>query len=285
MRSRLLRLLPALFCIGCRQPAPLSANVAVGSLSLHIVCRGQGRPVVVLDSGLANDARVWSVVAAGVAQTSTVCAYDRAGLGASSAAPRPHTNRMMADELSALLRNAELPRPYVFVGHSMGGVNIRLLAQADPDAVAGMVLVDAMSESQAKDYWSLIPQTDMDGFRIGLQNLPEGMDFETLSKGLTEVATTKPLGAKPLVVLSHDIEDAPPGAPPETAARLRFAWQRMQQNLSLLSSNRAYVVVTGTRHAIHQERPQVVVVAIREVIQAVREHRPVNESPILASLK
>jgi pimeloyl-ACP methyl ester carboxylesterase len=263
----------------------MDTNVPVGSVSLHIVCRGEGEPVVVLDSGLGNDAQVWSAVQTDVAQTTTVCAYDRAGLGASSAAPRPHTNLMMAEELRDLLRNAKLPSPYVLVGHSMGGVNVRLLSQAHPNAVAGMVLVDSMSESQLTEFWPLIPDADMEKFRTGIRKLPEGTDFETLSKGLSEVGMAKTISAKPLVVLSRDLEDAPPGAGPDTAVRLRLAWQKMQEKLSHLSTNRAYVVVKGAHHVIQREQPQVVAAAIREVVRAVREHRSVDDSVIRSALK
>jgi pimeloyl-ACP methyl ester carboxylesterase len=277
--------LSALLSIGCHRATVVDTNVPVGSSSLHLVCRGEGKPVVVLDSGLGNDARVWSTVQTEVAQTTQVCAYDRAGLGASGPAVRPHTNLMMAEELSALLRTANVPGPYVLVGHSMGGVNVRLFERAHAAAVAGMVLVDSMSESQPAEFWALIPETDMAMFRTGVGKLPEGMDFEILSRGLSELETAKSIGKKPLVVLSHDVEDAPPGATPETAARLRAAWQRMQERLSHLSTNRAYVVVEGTRHVIQLERPRAVAVAIREVVGAVREHRSVDETPILAASK
>ena len=278
-------LVPLFFCLGCHRPTTMDANVPVGALSLHIVCRGEGVPVVVLDSGLGSDAQVWSSVQADVGQFAKVCAYDRAGLGSSSAAPRPHTNQRMADELKDLLTAAKLPEPYVLVGHSMGGVNIRLFASKHPDAVAGMVLVDAMSESQPTQYWALIPDADMARFRGGIAKLPEGTDFETLSQGLSELNTANRIGAKPLVVLSHGIEDPPPGAGPDSAAQLLAAWHAMQEELSHLSTNRAYVVVKGARHMIQREQPPVVVAAIREVVEAARQHRPVNPSAISAASK
>jgi pimeloyl-ACP methyl ester carboxylesterase len=260
----------------CGRASVSDANVPFGSLSLHLRCRGEGTPVVVLDAGLGNDSGVWSAVQAGVASTARVCAYDRAGLGASGPAPRPHSNAMMAEELLELLRTAALPGPYVLVGHSMGGVNVRLLAGAHPEAVAGMVLVDAMSEAQPAQYWSLIPEEDMAMFRAGIAQLPEGTDFETLSRGLADVAKAGNLGAKPLVVLTRDVEDAPPGTPPEKVTQMRSAWQHMQADLAGLSTNSAHVVVKGAHHMIHVERPGMVAAAIREVVGAVREERSVR---------
>ena len=106
-------------------------------VSLHIHCVGHGEPRVIFDAGLGSDGTVWSNVLPEVGRFTTACAYDGAGLGQSGPAPRPHTNRRMAEELHALLLAAGLNGPYVLVGHSMGGVNVRLFASEHPDDMAG----------------------------------------------------------------------------------------------------------------------------------------------------
>src|SRR5687768_15970578 len=125
---------------------PPGRLVDVGGYRLHIQCVGTGSPTVVLDAGLGGMSLVWDLVQTEIGNTTQVCAYDRAGLGWSDPGPQPRTPGQIARELHTLLTNAGIPGPYVLVGHSVGGKNVRMFALQYPDQVAGMVLVDARSE-------------------------------------------------------------------------------------------------------------------------------------------
>ena len=81
-----------------------------------------------------------------------VCSYDRAGLGYSDKSSRPRTSKVMAQELRALLQSANIWPPYILVGHSMAGYNVRIYASLYPDEVSGMVLVDASHPDQEKRF-------------------------------------------------------------------------------------------------------------------------------------
>src|SRR5205814_9663800 len=72
------------------------------------------------------------------------------GLGYSDRSPLPRTSKIFAEELSKLLANARIPPPYILVGHSLGGANIRVFAAKYPSSVAGMVLVDSVHPDQLK---------------------------------------------------------------------------------------------------------------------------------------
>lgn len=126
-------------------PAP-GKLIDVGGHRLHLTRAGAGGPTVVLDAGLAGFSLDWGLVAPEVARFTTVCAYDRAGYGWSDPGPLPRTSSRIAAELHALLHHAEIEPPYVLVGHSFGGFNVRLFADYFPDEVAGMVLVDVSHE-------------------------------------------------------------------------------------------------------------------------------------------
>jgi pimeloyl-ACP methyl ester carboxylesterase len=128
-----------------RYPAP-GQLVDVGGFRLHIQCVGEGSPTVVLDAGLSGSSLDWSLIQPELGHTTRVCAYDRAGMGWSDPGPQPRTPRQIADELHTLLTNAGIAGPYVLVGHSLAGKNVRLFALSHPDQVAGMVLVDARGE-------------------------------------------------------------------------------------------------------------------------------------------
>jgi len=115
---------------------------------MHIDCTGEGIPAVILDSGLGDSFLSWRKVQPQIATFTRVCSYDRAGLGYSDSSPLPRTSDVIAKELHALLQAAGVAPPYVLVGHSMGGFDVRLYASLYRNEVAGMVLVDASHPDQ-----------------------------------------------------------------------------------------------------------------------------------------
>src|ERR1700693_924099 len=118
--------------------------VDVGGHRLYVHCTGSGSPTVVLVSGLAETSVYWGGwIAAAGAQNTTVCAYEPAGQGWSDPPVSPQDGAAVATDLHALLDRAQIPGPYVLVGHSTGGVYARIFAARYPDQVAGMVLLDS----------------------------------------------------------------------------------------------------------------------------------------------
>jgi pimeloyl-ACP methyl ester carboxylesterase len=113
-------------------------------INLH--CRGSGPTTVVFDSGGSDWSSIWALVQPAVARTTTACSYDRAGLGYSDPADRPSSPIAIVEDLHELLRAAEIKRPVVLVGHSLGGFNVKLYAATYPADVAGLVLVDPSEE-------------------------------------------------------------------------------------------------------------------------------------------
>jgi pimeloyl-ACP methyl ester carboxylesterase len=109
---------------------------------LHFRRAGEGTPTVVLESGIAASSLSWTPVQREVSKFTTVCSYDRAGLGWSDPSPSPRACAHIVGELGTLLEKAGLPEPYVLVGHSFGGLVVRSYASKHLDSVAGVVLVD-----------------------------------------------------------------------------------------------------------------------------------------------
>jgi pimeloyl-ACP methyl ester carboxylesterase len=122
--------------------------IDVGGYRLRIEREGKGSPTVVMDAGLCQVMKTWDRVVPEIAKFAQVVVYDRAGLGGSDLGPRPRTSQQNVNELHALLSNAGIPGPYVLVGHSVGGLNVRLFASQYPAEVAGVVLIDASYEEQ-----------------------------------------------------------------------------------------------------------------------------------------
>ncbi|MDQ2693737.1 MAG: alpha/beta hydrolase, partial [Chloroflexota bacterium] len=131
-------------------PAP-GQMVDAGGYNLHLYCTGEntdGRPTVILESGLGGTSSSWGWIQPDVAKMTRVCAYDRAGMGWSDPGPAPRDAQTIATELHTLLQNAQIPGPYVLAGWSYGGMYVRQYASQYPDEVAGMVLLDSSSPEQ-----------------------------------------------------------------------------------------------------------------------------------------
>lgn len=120
----------------------------VGEYRLHLYCAGAGSPAVILEAGASSPGMVWYLVQEEVAKFTRVCSYDRAGFGWSDPASKPLSAEEVAADLHKLLEAADVPAPYVLVGHSVGGVYARAFAQKYSLEVVGMVLVDSSHESQ-----------------------------------------------------------------------------------------------------------------------------------------
>lgn len=122
-------------------------------LHLHVMGKRTSSPTVVLEAGLGSLSSQWGWVQPEVAKFTQVVAYDRAGLGWSENSNQPRDAKNAAQQLHTALRNAGIPGPYVLVGHSLGGVYVRVFAELYPDEVAGVVLVDTI-----EGVWQRLPQ-------------------------------------------------------------------------------------------------------------------------------
>jgi len=258
----------------------------VGGYRLALYCSGSGTPAVVLDAGGGAGASSWEHVQAGVAHVTRVCSFDRPGIGKSDAPPQPRSARQIVEEVHTLLVRAAVPAPYVLVGHSSGGLNMRRYARHYPDEVAGLVLVDAVHPDQFIRAEALLPpevadeDTALHEVRAQLRamNRLHGAAAQegTADDLQRDVGGAGSLGAIPVVVLTATQHDL--GGPPAVLARLEQDWQAMQQEMCTLSSDSVQIIATGSGHNIHLERPEVVVDAIRRVIEAVRRHASLNAS-------
>jgi pimeloyl-ACP methyl ester carboxylesterase len=130
-----------------RYPMP-GVLVEVHGHRMHLDCRGQGNPTVLLDAGLGDSASTWALVQPQVAQFTRVCSYDRPGLGWSEETSGARDSLHVASELEELLLQAHIAGPYILVGHSFGGYNQLAFESLHPDQVVGIVLVDSSHPDQ-----------------------------------------------------------------------------------------------------------------------------------------
>ena len=130
---------------GLHYPPP-GRLVDVGGYQVHVLCMGEGSPIVLLDAWAGGWTTEWAPVQPMVARTHRVCAWDRAGSGWSDLGTHDHTPRAYAAEMDAMLHAADIEGPYVLVAASYAGRVARLYASQHPEQVVGVVFVDAVHE-------------------------------------------------------------------------------------------------------------------------------------------
>ncbi len=141
-------LIACLALLDARPIAGETVNIMLHGQPLHIETRGESGPTVVFEAGLGNDLSTWAPVATSIAPFARVVLYDRPGLGLSQPMSRgdgPVTADEVTTRLHALLESADIPPPYILVGHSLGGLYMQMFARKYPHDVAGIVLLDAAS--------------------------------------------------------------------------------------------------------------------------------------------
>src|SRR5208283_3353798 len=113
--------------------SPPGRMVDIGGRQLHADIRGRGSPAVVLEAGIAASSVSWALVQNRVAEFTTVVSYDRAGFGWSKSAPNRPTALGAAQDLALLLECLKIEQPFILVGHSFGGLIVRVFQQNFPE--------------------------------------------------------------------------------------------------------------------------------------------------------
>jgi pimeloyl-ACP methyl ester carboxylesterase len=276
-----------------RQNPPPGRLVDVGGYRMHINSAGEGSPTVVLDSGLSDSSLSWYQVQPAVARFVRVVSYDRAGLGWSDPSPQPRNSGVFAEELHTLLHNAGISAPFVLVGHSMGGYDVRMFASLYRPEVAGMVLVDASHpdlSSRAPGMrenfllwraylvkrqrlmpfgiprlmgWCDVgaPQPAVRTVECRASRYDETLaELDSFAASADQVRPTGSLGDMPLAVLSEDPDKVYP-------RDMVPAFLECQDDLARLSTRATHVVAKGSGHQIQKERPDLVIATIRQVVE------------------
>ncbi len=247
---------------------------------MHLRCAGAGGPTILLEGGATAFVAAWDWIQPALARHARVCAYDRAGLGWSDPATGRLDGAHAVERLHTLLARAGERGPFVLVGHSLGGALVRLYADRHPGDVAGLVLIDPahpdgierfpaglVSYYRSVRRWHAVaPLLARFGllrvvsFHLGpADGLPAPAlramrafgtsprhlaasygEMAAWERTMDEVRATRPLGRKPLLVLSAAASHALPEALPVIL--------RLHRELAGLSPRGAQRVVPGSTH-------------------------------------
>ena len=313
-KSRLLAaIIPCVTGIGCMYQAvatlhdqrvhpPPGKLVDIDGCRLHVQTAGRGLPSVVLETGLGGMSSAWGWIQPETAKFCHVVSYDRAGLGWSGPDTAPKTAAVAAQRLRSVLLHSRVLPPYVLVGHSMGGLFVRVFSDLYPNEVAGMVLLDSVHPDQHLRSTAINAHMHS-GFRFlkvapllarlgyvrlaGLLNSwAEGLPAQQAAESnaflssyrhlkttrdeslaweaiCAEVRGTKKLGDTPLAVVTAG-RDVLSGQP------------ELQRELAALSSESVHFAVKGADHVslvTRREHALLVVEAIRHVVERVNSGR------------
>ena len=244
-----------------------SDRVNVGDHSLYLTCKGKGSPTVILESGsLSMTTRSWEEIQEQVGKYTRVCSYDRANVGKSGSTLGPRSVQQMADDLNELLTTAHVPTPYVLASFSFGSLVSRLYASQHPDDVAGVVLIDPLSE-ELEARWQDVLSPELWAQRISVfwRGNPEQI---ALDESYAQIRNSEPLPEMPMLVLVHDEVSHGAGLIPVEwpAGQLDPIWQELVAAQADLVRDGALIVAKASGHDIPADQPDLVVMAIRSVV-------------------
>lgn len=238
--------------------------ITIGDRQVFYTCLGAGSPTVIFEAGMGDVSETWLRVQPAIAELTQTLRYDRAGLGQSDPAPTPRTCQDMVNDLSALLEDAHIDSPYVLVGHSFGGLLIRLYASQHPKDVVGMVLVDANHEDRTTGFEKVLSQELIARNRAYLADPSRNSEFVDRVKSEEQVRSARRKFDFPLAVLTRGLPDKPDPVWP--SADLQRVEQELQREFLKLSPRSSLVIAEKSGHWIQKDQPELVIEAIRKVI-------------------
>jgi pimeloyl-ACP methyl ester carboxylesterase len=267
-------ILPALSAVAVADSVggQVQRMVRVHGCRLHAVAAGNGAPVVVFENGLGEDLSTWDKVRPAIAGLTLTFAYDRAGLGKSDDSPNPRTLGQIVADLHALLKAANVPSPYILVGHSLGGAAVQAFARQHPGDVAALILVDPEDSALVRFlHQKLPPATWASRERALAQAMPDmspgqRKEYEAFIEHGQAQPGVGPLPHVPIVLLTGTKKNPEfPGNPLEQDLKLQLHDQLVVANPQI-----QHVLVPESRHYIQADTPQTVIAAIRQVLAQVR---------------
>jgi len=307
LQTSLVVLFSAALAAQASLPPPPGQLVDIGNgRRLHLLCSGQGSPTVILEAGASAFAIDWTLVQREIAKSHRVCSYDRAGMGWSDPLP---ADAIAAErdtpDLHALLEAAKERPPYLLVGASNGGLQIRHYLAQFPNDVIGLVFVDPATEdrlfSMVRGEVFTIAEMTSDQIREGSPPWPVRIPKRPVQKGTPFDKLPAELYQQRLLLDERLIASQPDTLTPEQIFRVRDAEraalarllaqrrtgtpfgdrptivlsrgserdtdrEKSHADLAKLSTNGRHRVVPNAGHEIHLFDPPSVIQAINETL-------------------
>lgn len=263
-------------------------TVSINNLAMQVRTGGIDRagPTIVLEAAFAERLSTWDSIFEQLTMLAPTFAYSRSGLGGSAYDGITPTPAHVAENLHLLLSAAGMKPPYLLVGHSWGGLLVRMFASQYPGEVKGMVYIDPTdlrTLDEEREYYreqgyvgqamierkaSLLRFRNPDvGEAKALLEAVNGdfRDFRLLP-ALPDVPTAMLMSAN----FGPDPWRGSPCVPAvcqEALVKWRIHWLRA---MTAASSNATLTVATSLGHFMHIEEPPLAIGAIQRVLDAAR---------------
>lgn len=251
-------------------PSAVSTDLAqtftVGDRELYMRCTGTGSPTLLLESGDSVPFAAMSNIQSAFDGRHRVCAYDRANNGrASSPAATPRTAADVHADLDGLLEAADVPPPYVLIGHSAGGFLVQSYARTHPETVTGVLAMNPVPPFDLTLRTAFPSMTDAERaaenayFRGGEGN-GEHIDYKTSGEQLASVAFPRQIAFSMLISTIKQCDSVD-----DICGRTYEAYEQNMQAVARQWAEGRYTQVPAG-HEIYRDDLPAVVQAISELI-------------------
>jgi pimeloyl-ACP methyl ester carboxylesterase len=234
-----------------------------GEFSYQLSGNSNGNPTIILETGAGDDMSEWKSTLGRFEEYSRVFAYNRAGFSGSDSQNKQRNAQTIAIELRELLKEANVPPPYILVGHSLGGLYLRVFANTFPDEIAAVIQIDSTHHEMIKD----CKDSEGNFYRnpTGIPKwafliLPDAMVEESkeLCESLDIASDNASFPKVPLVVLTsgnvqNDIE--------KTSQEWE-AIESQQKYLATISPISKHIICASCGHYVHQDKPELITEAL-----------------------
>lgn len=239
----------------------------VNGNSIAYLNNSREAPTVVFESGLGDGLSVWKKVYNEVQVFAGTFAYSRPGYSPGFHKAGIKGKRTAADSaklLQQILAKTGAPAPYILVGHSIGGLYILEFARHYPDLVAGLVLVDGrLPEFSKRCETEGIKPCKPPAWALLLSPPHMAAEIRGIASSEANAPTPADIGEIPVILL------AATKPPPGGSAKSQPIWLEVQRNFAAALPNAELIIAEGSGHYIQRDAPQLVIQAIRDLINKI----------------
>jgi len=274
--------------LSCLPLAALADQIVdIGTHCLQVHQEGHGYPVIVIDAGLGNTYEDMMPLVKELSQHTRVLCYNRAGYGDSDPGPLPRHCVREAAELKCLLDSLDIGRPCIFLGHSLGAINVQIYADRYKNDVDGLVLLDppprafieggafpelhAMADSMTREWDAMadsLAESDdpAQNKRASFFRMIASEHREMFGTSADELSYINATAEFPVLVVASAIPNPAFG---EQAEAFQKFWIDENRKLSRQSPWGRFMLAQDATHNIPRDTPEIVADGVMEIVHLI----------------